>query len=198
MRLVLSIPMGTATIMQRAALLCRRDRPPLVWLVGKLLCSNAVLTLSSNWHLCHPRLCYPPYTTVEADAARFYTVGCAIVYCVTPYKGRCCPFFIRLAAQSSTVLLPYATIQADAVRFLNSWRRDFLLCYPPTLLLGQMLSASDTIGCAILYCATPPILLLGQMPSVLIRLAARSSTVLPHLLGVLSDPLLCYPSQNYT
>ena len=29
----------------------RRDRPPLVRSVGKLLCSSVVLTLFSNWHM---------------------------------------------------------------------------------------------------------------------------------------------------
>ena len=43
----------------------------------------------------------PPYTTVGADAARFFpTVGCAILYCATSlyyhHQGRCRPFFLTV------------------------------------------------------------------------------------------------------
>ena len=62
-RLVLSIPMGTATIMQRAASTAVGARPSpytVVRSVGKLLRSSVVLTLSSDWHIYNPLLCYPP------------------------------------------------------------------------------------------------------------------------------------------
>ena len=53
--------------------------------------------MSSDWHMYTPQLCYPPYTTVGADSARFfYTVGGAILYCATP---------------------PYTPVGADAARF---------------------------------------------------------------------------------
>ena len=108
----------------------------------------------------------PPYTTVEADAARFkYAWRCDPLLCYHSLHycwGRCCPFFLRLAAPSSTVLPspalplgrmlpvfymvggailycatpPYTTVVADAARFLYGWLRDPLLCYPSTLHLG--------------------------------------------------------------
>ena len=60
--------------------------------------------------------------------------------------------FMRLAARSSNALPPH------------------------TLLLEQMLPVLYTVGCAILYCATPHYTTVGADAS---RLAARSSTVLP-------------------
>ena len=78
----------------------------------------------------------PPYTTVASDAARFlYGWPRERLLCYPPLHycwGRYCPFFIRLAVRSSTVLPP------------------------PTLLLGQMLPFFYTVGCwATLHCATP-------------------------------------------
>ena len=89
-------------------------------------------------------LCYPPLHYCWGRCGPFfYTVAGAILYCATP---------------------PYATVGADAARFfvLYGCRRNPLLCYPPTLLLRQMLPVFYTVGCAILYCATPPTLLLGD------------------------------------
>ena len=76
----------------------------------KLLCSSVVQTLCSDWHMYDPLLCYPPYSTAGADAARFLYGWCSNLYCATP---------------------PYHTVGADAARFLYGWRRDPLLCYPP-------------------------------------------------------------------
>ena len=119
-----------------------------------------------------------PYITVGADAARFFLYGWRRdpLLCHPPLHycwGRCCPFFLRLAARSSTVpppltlLLgqmlpvfytvggailycatpPYATVGADAARFLYGWLRHHLRCSPaPTLLLGQKLLVFYTVG----------------------------------------------------
>ena len=83
----------------------------------------------------NPPLCYPLSTLLLKGM--LFVLCCKqlaarssnpLHYC----WGRCCPFCIRLAARSSTVLSP------------------------PTLLLGQMLPAFlCAVGCAILYCATP-------------------------------------------
>ena len=97
--------------------------------------------------------------------------------------GRCCSFFMQLVGAQSSTVLP-----------------------PPTLLLGQMLPVFYTVGGAILYCATPPYTTVGAdaarflygrlrdpllrypplhhcwgrcCPFFFIRLAARTSTVLP-------------------
>ena len=61
-----------------------------------------------------PLPCYPPYTTVGLDAARF---------------------FLRLAARTSTVLLPPNTyVGADSARFLFGRRveRPFTVLLPYT------------------------------------------------------------------
>ena len=76
-----------------------------------------------------------PYTTVGADAARFFYGWLRHpLLCYPPlhYRwGGCCQFFIWLAARSSIVLPP------------------------PTLLLWQMQPVFYTVGCATRCCATP-------------------------------------------
>ena len=124
----------------------------------------------------------PPPTLLLGQMLHvLYTVGCATLHSATPLHyclGVCCPFLTRLAGRSSTVIPfptlllgqmlhdfctvccailgcatpPYATVKADAVRFLRGWRRDALPCYP---LLEQMLHVICTVGGTILYCATP-------------------------------------------
>ena len=127
--------------------------------------------------------------------------------------GRCCPFYLRLAARSSTVIPPLHCCWGKCCPFFfYGWRRDPLLCYtplhywwsrcypcffkgwlrdplvycanPPTILLGQMLPVFYTVGGAILYCATPPYIAVGAD-------AAR------FFCGWLRDPLLCYPPLHY-
>ena len=76
-----------------------------------------------------------------ADAARFYTIGGAILYCATPpyttVGADAARFFLRLAARSPTVLPPgYTTVGADASRFY-------------------------TVDGAILYCANPRYTIVG-------------------------------------
>ena len=107
----------------------------------------------------------------------FYTVGYAILYraradagrflygwmrdpllCYPPLHycwGRCCSFFIRLAAQPSTVLPP------------------------PTLVLGQMLPDFMRLAVRSSTVLPPHTLLLGPMLPVFLRLAVRPFTVLP-------------------
>ena len=70
----------------------------------------------SGW-LCDSLLCCPPYTTVGANDALLYAVGCVTLCCDAPfhyYQGKCCPLF-------------------------SGWLCDPLLCCPPTLLLEQPL-----------------------------------------------------------
>ena len=155
---------------QRAALLCRRDRPPLVRSVGKLLCSSVVSTLSADWHMYNPLLCYLP-----------------LHYC----WGGCCPFFIRLVREPplsyppptllfgqmlpvsflygwcANLYCPTAPLHYCKGRccpFLYGWLCDFSLCYsPPKLLLGWMLPVFYTVGARSSTILPPPTLLLGQM-----------------------------------
>ena len=61
---------------------CRRDRASIARSVGKLPCSGVVLTFVLRLVYVQPSsVLPPPYTLVKADAARFYTVSCANVYC---------------------------------------------------------------------------------------------------------------------
>ena len=132
----------------------------------------------------HPLLCYP-----------------SLHYC----WGRCCPFYIRLCAILYCATPPYTTAGADAARFIYGYARSCTVLPLPTILLGQMLTVSYSVGCAILYCATPPYTTVGadvarflygcsanlycptpplhccrgRCCPFFIRLAARSSTVLP-------------------
>ena len=86
----------------------------------------------------------------------FCMVDCAILYCAG------CPFFIRLAARSSTVLPPYTTDGADAARLFYGWWRDPLLCYPSNTTVGADAARFlYTVGGAILYGATPPYTTVG-------------------------------------
>ena len=144
---------------QRAALLCRRDRAPLVRSVGKLLCSSVVLTLSADLRMYNLPPCQLPLHYCWGGCCPFlYGLlrDPLLWYPLLRYRwGRCCPFFIRLAARTCTVLPP------------------------PTLLLGQMLLVFYTVGCVILYCATPP-------------LHYCWGRCCPFLYGWLRDPLLCY------
>ena len=164
----------------------RRDRPPLVRSVGKLLCSSVALTLSADWHMYNPLLCYLPLPYCWGGCCLFFLYGWRrhplLCYPPLPYCwGGCCPFFMRLAARSSTVLPRCTTPRVNATRFSYGRRRHPLLCYPPlhycwggccpffrrlaartstvlpplTLLLGRMLPVFYTVGCAIVYCATP-------------------------------------------
>ena len=73
----------------------------------------------------------------------------------------------------------YTTVGA----FLYGWLRDPSLCYPSPYTTVGADSARFVYGwCAILYCPTPSsTLLLGPILPVFLRLAARSSTVLPPL-----------------
>ena len=93
--------------------------------------------------------------------------------------GRMLPaFFIHLAARSSTVLpLPLGQMRP----ILDTVGGAILDCAtPPTLVLGQMLPVFCTVRDAILYGATPLYTTVGAD-------AAR------FLYDWLRDPLLCYP-----
>ena len=157
------VPMGTATIMQRAALLqarpppysavggestlfggytthlcaigiistyghsseqhyCRRDRPPLVRSVGKLLCSCVVLTLSFDWHIHVQSFTVPPPPTLLLGRMQpvFFSYGWRRDPLLCYPSLHCC------------ATPPYTTVGADAARFLYGWLRDLLLRYPPT------------------------------------------------------------------
>ena len=83
----------------------------------------------------------PTYTTVGADAARFYSVVCATLYCAPPpyttIRAGTARFFIRLAGRSLHCYPPAPRLNAAwfggvSVGVLG----DPLLCYPPTLHLG--------------------------------------------------------------
>ena len=139
---------------------CRCDLPSIVQSVGKLPCSGVVLTLSSGWHMYNDILCYPSPPTLLLGQMLpvfqlpvFHTVGGTILYFATPplhYSwGRCCPFFIRLAARSSTVLPPPTLLLGDPSLYteprLNAAyfgamsvdvSGDPFLCCPPTLCMG--------------------------------------------------------------
>ena len=154
------------------------------WLRDALLCYPLL-------HYCWGRCCL----IFKRLAARSATVLPPLHY----RWGRCCPYCIQLAARSSTVQLPptllladaarrlygwlilycatppYTTVRADAARRLYGWPRDPILCYPPLhLMLGQMLPVFFTVGCAILYCATPPYATVGaDATRFYIRLAAE-------------------------
>ena len=124
-----------------------RDRPPLVRSGETISCGGLYCPFLYG-SLREPSLCYrppyttvvadaarffygwcatlycptPSYTTVRADAARFYTVGCAIVHCATPPPlhycwGGYCPFFIRLVRNPLLSYPLYTTVGADAARF---------------------------------------------------------------------------------
>ena len=86
---------------------------------------------------------------------------CTTLYCATPL---------------------YTIVGADAARFLHGWLRDPLLCYPPLhYCWGRCCPFFfNTVGGAILYCATPPYTTVGADAArfLLLRLAARSSTML--------------------
>ena len=101
----------------------------------------------------------------QIDAARFYTVGCAILHCATPSPtlllGRILPVFYTVGARSSTVLPP------------------------PTLLLGQMLLVFFyTVGGANFYCASPYTAPINRVNATC--LGAMS-------VDVSNGPLLCCP-----
>ena len=117
----------------------------------------------------------------------FYTVGGAILYCPTPPYTTVGADSARFFTVGYVILYlpppPYTTLEADAARFSYGFLRDPLLCYPPYTTVG-----ADAAR--------------------FIRLAARSSTVLPSptlLLGQMllvflrwrHDPLLCYPPLHY-
>ena len=171
---------------QRAALLCRRDRSFSVRSVGKLLRGSVVVTLSADWHMYNPLLCYLPLNYCWPALSLFGWLRDPLLcyphlhYC----WGRCCPFSIRLAALSSTVIHPPTLMLWQVLPvFLYGWLRDHLLCYLP-----------------LQYCW-------GRYAArVFIRLAARPSTWLPSYTiprlnaacfgamsgGVLGEPLSCY------
>ena len=111
---------------QRAALPCRRGRPPLVRSVGKLLSSSVVLILPADYHMYNPLQRYP-----------------LLYFC----WGRCCPFFIRLVRKP---LMSYPSLHyswGGYCPFFTGWLHDPLLCYPPpSLLLGQMPPDFYTVG----------------------------------------------------
>ena len=83
----------------------------------------------------------------------FYTVGGAILYCATP---------------------PYTSVGADAARFFYGWLRDPLLCYPPYITVG------------------------ADAARLFLRLAARSSTVLPPPYITVGRPFTVLPPLHYT
>ena len=109
---------------QRAALLCRRDRPSLVRSVGKLLCSSLVLTLSADWHMNNPLLCYLPLPYCRGGCCPFffYAIGCAILFCATPScttVGADAAYFFygRRVWRPFIVLPPYTTHRFNAACF---------------------------------------------------------------------------------
>ena len=120
---------------QRAALLCKRDRSPLVRSVGKLLCSSVVQTLSSDWHMYDPLPCYPPTLLLGQMLPVFFMrlVREPLLCYAPPHYcwSRCCPFFIPLVRVPLLSYPPYTTVGADAVRFIYGWLRDPLLRYSP-------------------------------------------------------------------
>ena len=108
----------------------------------------------------NPPLCYPLSTLLLKGM--LFVLCCKqlaarssnpLHYC----WGRCCPFCIRLAARSSTVLPPPYYCWGRCCPFcIRLAARSSTVLSPPTLLLGQMLPAFlCAVGCAILYCATP-------------------------------------------
>ena len=106
----------------------------------------------------------PSDTTVGADAARFYTVDCAILHCAIPP--------------------PYTTVGADAARFFYTvGARSFTVLPPLTILLGQTLPVFFyTVGGANLFCASP-----CTAPRVNATCFGAMSV------DVSDDPLLCCP-----
>ena len=87
--------------------------------MGKLPCSSVVLTLSADWDMHNPLLCYPPLSTVGADHARF--------------------LYGRRVGRPFTVLPPYTTPRLNAACFgaiSVGVLGDLSLCYLPTLHLG--------------------------------------------------------------
>ena len=147
-----------------------RDRPPIVRSVRKLLlvgrCTDLVRWLA---HVQRYTVLPTPTLPLGQMLPVFYTVSGGIVYCATPptlLLGQMLPVFYTVGgAILHCAIPPYTTVGADAARFFNGWRRDPLLCYPPPLLLEQMLAVIYiyTVGCAILYCATPSPPLLGDL-----------------------------------
>ena len=141
--------------------------------------------------------------------------------------GRCTDLVLWLAHVQPATVLPPSTLLLGRMLpvFLYGWQRDSLLCYPPlhycwgrcctcfirlaarsstvlprpTLLVGQNAARFFfyTVGCAILYCATPSYTTVGRPFTVLSphsapRLNAACFGAMS--VGVLGDPSLCYPS----
>ena len=155
--------------------------------MGKFPCSGVVLTLSSGRHMYNAILCYPPPPTLllgRMPPFFLYDWRRDPLLCYPPLHycwGRCCPFFIRLAARSSTP--PYTSGGANAARFLYGWLNDPLLCYPPydTIRADATRLFSygwlrDPLLCYPRYTPVgrpftvlPPTLHLGEMLPVLVR-----------------------------
>ena len=152
---------GTLWAQQRAALLCRRDRPPLVRSAGKLLSSRVVLTLFADWHMYNPLLCYPLLHYCWADAARFsYGWRRDLLLCYPPLHycwGRCCPDFMRLVREPLLSYTPYTTVGVDAALFFRLPARSFTALPPPNPTVDVDAARFLCGWCAKLSCPTPPI-----------------------------------------
>ena len=121
----------------------------------------------------------PPYSAVDGKTALFSSCTDLVIRLahvppstVLPHPtlllGRMLPVFcfVQLTARPSTLLPPLHCCWGRSCLFVYGWPRDPLITYTT---LGQMLLVFVyTVGCGILYYATPPTLVLG-------------------------DPLLCYP-----
>ena len=150
-------------------------------------CTDLVLWLA---HVQRYTLLPPPTLLLGWMLPVFYTVGGAIFYCVTaPYTtvgADAARFFIRLTARSSTVLSPPTLLLGQMLPVFHTVGCATLFCATaPTLRLGQMLPVfpygwlRDSLLCYRPYTPVgrpfivlPPILHLGEMPPVLVRWAS--------------------------
>ena len=126
----------------------------------------------------------------------------------TLFGGLYCPFFVRLAERSFTVLHPpYTTVGAESARFfLYGWLRDTLLSYPLLHYCWGRCCPLFIRWCAILYCPTPFYTTVGADAA---RLYTVGCAILhgatpycgggccPFVIRLVRDPLLSYPLLHY-
>ena len=156
-RLVLSVPMGTAAVMQQAALLLARPSPYSAVGVRTTLfgrCNDLVLWLV----YVQPSTAYvQPSTALPPPTLRL---------------GQMLPGFIWLVVRFSTVLLPPALLFGQILPVSTRLAvRSSTVLPSPTLLLAQMLPVSILLAVRPATVLRPPTLLLGQMLPVYVRWA---------------------------